>query len=117
MEDARRTSFLIALLLCVVLPGSVAGIASAQQGSEIATAQPTTVTVDLGEWTYELNGNEPLSACVQETRVDYEGTYATLLVFVRHLDGTVAPLGTFTSRATAALEQAAVGDCLTLEGE
>ena len=68
--------------------------------------------------TYELGEDEPLTACVQETRTDFERTTARVIVFARLEDGSVAPLGTFATAATAALEGVAVGDCRTLgEGE
>lgn len=110
MRLHSRTLVLLAAL--AVLLG-LGGIASAQQGSETPTPDRV-VSIDIGQWTYELNEDEPLSACVQETRTDFERTTARVIVFARLEDGAVAPLGTFTTNATAALEGVAVGDCRVL---
>ncbi len=108
------TKRLAALLLAaLILPG--AWVARAQ---ETPTPDPgegaVTVAVDYGAYTLELEADEPLAACVVERRVTLDGASATVVVFVRHDDGSRTPLGTFSSEATAALQDAAVGSCLNL---
>lgn len=101
-----------ACLLLVTVFGLIRG-ASAQQGSE-TPPQGRTVSIDIGQWTYELDEDEPLTACVQETTTDFERTTARVIVFARLQDGAFAPLGTYTTEATAALAGIAVGDCRVL---
>ena len=105
-KAARADTLAIAVcLLLVTVFGLISG-ASAQQGSE-TPAQGRTVSIDIGDWTYELDEAEPLSACVQETTTDFERTTARVIVFARLQDGAVAPLGTYETEATAALKASA----------
>jgi hypothetical protein len=111
------TRWLAVLMLFALAIAPGFWIAQAQDEAETdpGDTPPTLVTVDVGGYEYSLDGDEPLSACVQESRVDFEGTYAQVIVFVRHLDGTIYPLGTYSTRATAGLAGVEVGDCRSLE--
>lgn len=103
----------LALVVLALFPFAV----SAQ---ETPTPDPgdgtITASVDYGDYTLEIDADQPLVACVVERNETLDGTTSTAVVFVRNLDGSRSPLGTFLSDATAALKDASVGECLSLAG-
>lgn len=101
-------------LAALLIPGAL--VASAQEPLDPGDGEAT-VTVNWGEYELEVPAIEPLSACVIERRITLDSTTDTLVVFVRNADGVRTEIGTFSTSATAALEDASVGDCLALGSE
>lgn len=108
-----RRGMLIGVIVMALAPVVPWLMVAAQD--ETPAPSPTIASVDLGGYTFDLEGDEAVQACVIEERADLDGQYATIIVLARHLDGQFYPLGTVETRATGDLGRAAIGDCLTLE--
>lgn len=106
-----RRGVLVGVFVMMLAPVLPRLIVAAQQ----ETPTPTVVSVEMGGYTFDIDGDEAIHGCVVGERADLDGQYATVMVLARHLDGRFYPLGTVETRATADLARAAMGDCLTLE--
>jgi hypothetical protein len=102
--------------LVLVLAWSLFAVPALAQDEEETPAppEPETVRVEYGGRTFQLPADEPLVTCVVGTSADFEGQYTDVIVWVRHLDGTFRPLGSYSTRATAALANKPVSACIGL---
>lgn len=100
----------LALVLLLVIGGAFA--ASAQD--EPTPAAKNSVSVEVAGFGYDVDGDEPLTACVTETRDDVNGSFATLMVFGRQINEAIVPIGVLQTRSSAAIDGADVGDCFVL---
>ncbi len=106
------TSLVTAALVIFTGAAILSGPVMAQDTPPPAAAP--TVKVPVGPYDFEVDGNEPLTACVVERRESLAGTFVSLQVLVRLESGDIVPLSAYTTRSTAVLADAHVDDCFTL---
>lgn len=106
----NRSLAAFALVLLTIAGGTFA--VSAQD--EPTPAAKNAVSVEVAGFGYDVDGDEPLTACVTETRIDLNGSFATLMVFGRQINEAIVPIGVLQTRSSAAIDGADVGDCFVL---
>lgn len=74
------------------------------------------VTVTVPGFGYQLDGDEPLQACVIKTETTTQGSWVTAQLWWRNESGDFIDLGQRSTRATGPFEGAFVDLCLGLEG-
>lgn len=91
----------------------------ATRANDIAPAEAreaATVEVEFAGFTFELEADEPVQACVVERVESLDGSDVEYRLFVREPGGEFSSVGVYPSPAIGALATANAGDCTSLEG-
>jgi hypothetical protein len=101
----------LTLVPLLVLGGAWAAVAQTE------TATGSAVEVPFGEFVFEVDGEQALTACVVERRESLTGIFVTLQLFTRLETGDVVPSLAYSTRATGVLAEAHVEACFLLAPE
>lgn len=103
------------IITIIVLTLLGIGVVSAQDGTTVPTPPPAGVTVQYGDFRYELDAADGTVAIgfVEERTITTEGTTIEVVLFAHDETGWRA-VGLVTGEATGPLTGAAPGQVLTL---
>ncbi len=114
------TLLLLAAVAIAISFGAHPAIAQDEPAAEAPTpldAPPSTVTVALGPYDFEVDGNEALTACVVKRDETLDGIFVEVQLFVRLATGDVIPGYSFDTRAVGTLAESHVDSCFILAPE